>query len=328
MKIDVFGIGNPLIDIITGVSDSEIVKLKKNKGGMHLISFEEREEILNLIQSREIAYQCGGSAPNTMISLSHFGLKTALSGKVGKDEYGLKYISALENSGVISNIVQDNGPTGSSIILLTPDSERTMNTFLGVNRQYRKSDLDENLLLQSKYFYFTGYMWDTEEQKQAILRAIEICEENNIKIVFDVADPFAVNRNKNDFLDLIKQHVSILFANEQEAEMLCGSKNAEQNLAYFEEYTGIVNIKMGAKGSFTASGNKKNFLKITPIEAIDSTGAGDMYAAGFLFGLLKGKDAFKAAEYASFAASEIVKVKGAQFSEENYIRVSNRLNSI
>lgn len=325
MGIDVYGIGNPLIDIIASVEEKDLEKLGKYKGSMHLIDEAERAVILDLIKDREIHYQCGGSCPNTLISLSHFGCKTVVSGKVGYDDFGSEYIRNLEKSGAVSNLVQDNGPTGSSIILLTPDSERTMNTYLGVNRMYKPENVNEDLLRQASYFYFTGYMWDTEDQKAAILKAIDISKKNDVKIVFDVADPFAVGRYRDDFIRLIEEHVSILFANEEEARMLYGSDDIETNLKRFEKHTDIVSIKLGKKGSVTASSGKSHFLDITPVSAIDTTGAGDMYAAGFLYGLINGCPPEKAAEYASLVAAEIVQVRGAQFSEEGYRQVSSRL---
>jgi sugar/nucleoside kinase (ribokinase family) len=325
MSIDVYGIGNPLIDIITSVSEEDLKTLGKNKGSMHLIDENERAVILDLIKDNEINYQCGGSCPNTLISLSHFGCNTVVSGKVGFDEYGSVYISSLENSGAVSNLVQDNGPTGSSIILLTPDSERTMNTYLGVNRMYKAENVNEKLLSEALYFYFTGYMWDTDDQKEAILKAINISKKKNVKIVFDVADPFAVERYKDDFIRLIEDHVSILFANEEEAKMLYGSDDFEKNLKRFETNTEIVSIKLGAKGSVTGFGGKEYYQRITPVSAVDTTGAGDMYAAGFLYGLINGCSPESAAEYASVVAAEIVQVRGAQFSEEGYENVYAKL---
>lgn len=327
MFIDVYGIGNPLIDIISSVSEDDLKMLGKKKGSMHLIDEKEREKILELILDREITYQCGGSCPNTMISLSYFGCKTVLSGSVGLDEYGARYIENLAKSGTVSNVVRtDDAPTGTSIILLTPDSERTMNTYLGANRMYLPEHIDENLLSKSRYFYFTGYMWDTEKQREAILKAIDICSRNNISVAFDAADPFAVERHKDDFLDIIRKYVKILFANKEEAQMLCGSDDVDDNLKMFEETVPVVTIKLGSKGSVTGGRGRNIYHNITPAAAVDTTGAGDMFAAGFLYGLIKGCTPYKAADYASYTAAELVKVRGARFSPEGYKKIKAGLD--
>lgn len=328
MKLDVYGIGNPLIDIITSVEEHDIISLNKNKNGMHLIDEQERTKILEYINTNDKIYECGGSCPNTIITLNQFGCKAAISGKVGNDEYGSIYIKNLKKSNTISDITQIENKTGSSIILLTPDSERTMNTYLGVNRSYLPDDVNEKLLQNSTFLYFTGYMWDTENQKEAILKAIRIAEKNNIKIVFDVADPFAVSRNKDDFLKLIKNHISIVFTNQQEAEMLCKSSSSEENIKKLSKLTDTVCLKLGSEGSLLYSENEIHKISIKPVTAIDTTGAGDIFAAGFLYGLIKGTSNYTAALLASYAAGQIVKIIGAQFAHEQIDRIIKDLSEI
>ena len=311
--IDVYGIGNPLIDILADVDDADLNVLGLSKGTMHLIDLDERARILAHIEGKPLTYRCGGSAPNTMIALSSLGISTAIAGKVGSDKEGDEYISQLSMFNTISNVARGENATGSSIILVTADIERTMNTFLGANREFSKADIDFDLLSTAKYFYFTGYMWDTESQKEAILAAIEFCNAHDIKIVFDAADPFVVNRNRDEFLELIRHHIYAVFANREEARLLF----QKDDLTYCaNELASIVRIgviKDGKNGSIVKSGNTTYSIPVFPVKAVDSTGAGDMYAAGFLYGLIKDYSIEEAGKSASWLASRIVMQYGAQF---------------
>lgn len=208
---DIYGIGNPLIDILAEINDKDLENLEIPKGIMSLIDLNERENILSYINSKKKEYSCGGSCPNTMITLSALGVKTALGGKTGNDEYGEIYENQLINhENITSSLRTGESATGSSIILITPDGERSMNTYLGSNREFNENDVDETALNSSSFFYFTGYMWDTENQKSAILKSLDICRSKGIKVAFDVADPFAVGRYKDDFLNLIEKRADIV----------------------------------------------------------------------------------------------------------------------
>ena len=201
---DVYGIGNPLIDILAKIDDSDLENLSIPKGIMSLIDIDQRKKILSYLEDTVKEYSCGGSCPNTMITLSALGVSTALGGKTGNDEFGKIYEDQLiRHKNITSSLRKGNSATRSSIILITPDSERSMNTYLGSNREFNENDVDEKVLDSSSFFYFTGYMWDTENQKSAIMKSLDICRSRGIKVAFDVADPFAVGRYKDDFLKLI-----------------------------------------------------------------------------------------------------------------------------
>ena len=321
-KIDVYGIGNPLIDILAHVDEADLTKLGLSKGTMHLIDLEERSKILSHIDGKEITYRCGGSAPNTVIALSSFGVKTAIAGKIGPDEEGRQYLDQLARFETVSNLAEGRHTTGSSIILVTPDAERTMNTFLGANREFTWDDIDFELLEDAKYFYFTGYMWDTEPQKAAILSAVDFCNERNIKIVFDVADPFAVNRNREAFLDLIHRHVHLVFANCEEAKILFGKEDPAACAGELSAMVDVGVVKNGSKGSYVSSGSSLHTIPVNRVEAVDSTGAGDMYAAGFIYGLVNGFSHADCGLCASWLASRIVTQYGAQFREEKFDEIN------
>ena len=316
---DIYGIGNPLIDILAQIEDKDLENLSIPKGIMSLIDLPGREKILSYIEKRNKEYSCGGSCPNTMITLSALGSKTALGGKTGNDKFGQIYEEQLKkHKNIISSLRKGQSATGSSIILITPDGERSMNTYLGSNREFDENDVDEKVLLSSSFFYFTGYMWDTENQKSAIMKSLDICKKRGITVAFDVADPFAVGRYKNDFLKLIEERADIVFANEEEAKILFDEENPEKNAGEIASMNTLAAVKTGKQGSIIKD-NKNAFIKIPILNdkgCIDTTGAGDTYAAGFLYGIVSGRSPEKAGEYASIAASAIVSKIGAQFSQE------------
>ena len=202
-----------------------------------------------------------------------------------------------------------------------------MNTYLGSNREFDENDVDEEALSSSSFFYFTGYMWDTENQKSAILKSLEICKSKGIRVAFDVADPFAVGRFKDDFLKLIEENADIVFANAEEAKILFDIDDPEKNVQKLASMNTLAAVKTGKAGSLIKEYNSE-IIKIQILNdmgCIDTTGAGDTYAAGFLYGIVSGKGTEKAGEYASIAASAIVSKIGAQFTSEEIIKLKNHI---
>ena len=320
--IDIFGIGNPLIDIITQISDDDISMLGLDKGIMRLVDLEERAKILAHIEGRDIVYRSGGSCPNTLIFLSALGINCALAGKIGEDNEGKMYAGHLPSSHLTSElIVELKGATGTSIILVTPDTERTMNTYLGANRQFSRADLNDKTVAKAKYLYFTGYMWDTDEQKDAVLHAASIVRGHGGTIILDLADPFAVNRNREEFRNLVEEQADIVFANAEEAGLLYGTEDgkidADSAAREIASRCTIAVVKDGAAGSIVMrDGAVPERIPVRRIEAVDTTGAGDMYAAGFMYGLLSGFSDRDSGICASYLASRIVETFGAQFTPE------------
>lgn len=324
--LQVYSIGNILMDILTDVTDEDIQTLGLDKGIMRLVEQEERKKILDFIQNKPKVYQCGGSAPNTTITLSSLGIQTGLSGKVGKDDIGQTYIRQLEDQGVESFVSIEEGHTGTCIILITPDSERTMNTDLAINREYNRGNIDPDAIKNAQYFYFTGYMWDTEEQKDALNQAIAIAREKGTKIVFDLADPFAVNRSRDDFQKMIHEHYDIVFANREEARLMFGHDDIEASIKELASLCEIAVVKDGKHGSYVAKGDRVIHIPVNKVQAVDSTGAGDTYAAGFLYGLCSDYSLEKSGHFASWLASQIVRKKGAQFGSNELEEIRSSLN--
>ena len=312
----IFGIGNPLIDIVINAVEEDLNCLELNKGTMELVDHNRQQEILNYYKGKELNYFPGGSAPNTILACSGLGVNSHISGKIGKDRLGEIYIKRVKEYGADSGLVFGEGRTGSSIILVTPDGERTMNTNLGMCQEYCADEIDEEKLSKSKFFYFTGYMWDTDSQKSAIKKAIKIAKENQVKVVFDVADPFAVGRNKDSFLRLIEDDIDIVFANKSELKILMNSEDLDLCIETLKTIVINFGIKLGKDGSIIYKNNEKYLIKPSPILAKDSTGAGDMYAAGFLASLAKGNGYEIAGEVAVRLAEEVIQIQGAQFDND------------
>ncbi|MFH2020029.1 MAG: adenosine kinase [archaeon] len=305
MKNDVYGIGNPLIDINVKITDEELSSLNIEKGIMHLIDEDKAKIIQKFLENKKPTKYPAGSCANTIMGIARLGGIVSYGGKLGSDDNAKIYEKALKNCHVISSLSFDEGITGSSTIFVTPDGERTMNTFLGNCQKFSKSDVDTELILNSKYLYLTGYMWDTKNQKEAALFAMDFAKKNNVKIAFNLADPFLVNRNKNDFLDLISRYVDLIIANEEEAKTLFDT-DAIEALSLLGKKCDIAVITRGNKGSIAA--HKDSIIKMGAfkVDPVDSTGAGDMFAAGLLYGICKNMTIADSMQLGSFFASWIV----------------------
>ena len=313
----VYGIGNPLIDLLCFVTDKDIENLSLFKGTMNLIDEDKRKEIVEYLNKKEIRYSCGGSCPNTMVTLKSLGIETTLAGGIGFDDLGKMYKSRLKELGVNDELVENNAATGTSIILVTEDRERTMCTFLGANRNFNKDDVNLESAKKADIFYFTGYMWDTDSQQGAIRKVLDIKKKSNFIVAFDIADPFAVGRYRQTFFDIIKEYVDIVFANSEEARYLIDNYDAYECCRSMGKLAEIAVVKNGKNGSYISDHGKMYEIPLYgATKPIDTTGAGDTYAAGFLYGYEKGYSPEVSGKIASFLAGEIISQLGAQFSSE------------
>ena len=322
----IYGIGNPLIDFLCYAVDEDIEYLSLNKGTMLLVDEKKRTEIITRMNNKKKTISCGGSCPNTMVTLRMLGAETTLAGGVGDDEFGEMYKKRLRDNGVKDETVVFHAATGTSIILLTNDRERTMNTFLGANRMYDEDKVNEESVRKAELFYFTGYMWDTEAQRGAVRKALKIAKENGTKIAFDLADPFAVGRYRSDFLDLLENYCDIVFANSEEARFLFNNYDPYECCRSMGKLTKIAIVKNGKKGSYISDNGRMIEIPLYgKSDPVDTTGAGDTYAAGFLFGYTKGYSTEDSGRIASFLAGEIISQLGAQFSPEKAKELSDRI---
>ena len=329
MRYDVSGIGNPLVDILTHVDEDFLEEHNLHKGVMHLIDINQKRSLLNSLKthSADLITEIGGSCPNTMTTLSKLGARTSLAGKIGNDELGRIFEDKIQQKNVASFLKTGELDTGTSIILITPDGERTMNTYLGACQEFSPDDLSEKMIKHSKYFYFTGYMWDTDPQKAATMKAIDIAKRNNVKVVFDLADPFAVNRYKVDFLSLLKKHIDITLANAEEAKILTGLP-PDKAAAEIGKFCNTTVIKNGADETYISNNNELYTIESFKTQVVDTTGAGDNFAAGFLFGLLQGLSLENCGKVASFVALKCIEKIGAHAPDNILELVLNRFDFI
>lgn len=310
----VTAIGNAIVDILAPTTKEFIASQEQygmQPGAMALISAERAAELYNLMgPATEMS---GGSAGNTMACFASFGGKGAFIGKVADDQLGKVFTHDARAIGLHFDTPALVGgkPTAQCLILVTPDAQRTMNTYLGASTQISSDDIDEKLIANSQVTYLEGYLFDDPVAKAAFFLAAEYAEKHNRKLALTLSDPFCVVRHRDDFKQLIEKHVDILFANEHELMELTQLPDVEQAIDAIRGKCDIIAVTVGAKGSIIVT--KDETVRVSPIapnQLVDTTGAGDSYAAGFLFGLTEGKDLAECGRLGSLAASEVISHMG------------------
>ena len=309
--IKVLALCNVLKDIVIQVTDQELTELGLTKGIMHLMDEEQQQRIFNHFEDRPKTYEMGGSGPNMIRTLAALGQKVSQAGMVGNDRNGDLYLERVAELGILNNIRRaPMGSTGTSIVLISPDGERTMNTCLGMSRCYTTHDIPEADIARAECLVVTGYQWDTNNQIEAVNHAIRVAKAQGTRIAFDLSDPFCVERHRETFLNILEEYVDIVFANQKEARMLTG-KNAEESLAELAALCETVVLKCGARGAWLQHRQERIFLPANQIQVVDTTAAGDMYAGGFLCGLLTGRSLEESGRLAAFCAETVIQAIGA-----------------
>ncbi len=313
LKYEVVGIGNAIVDILAKIEDKFLKDQGLIKSSMTLIDQDKAKQIYNdMPQAIEIS---GGSAANTIAGMASFGAKVAFVGKVGDDDLGKIFEHDLKAQKVncyISKTFTDE-KTARSFVLVTKDAERTMATYLGAARYITVKDIDEQLIAQAKILYIEGYLWDDEKTKQAILKAIDIAKKYKVKIAFTLSDGFCVERHRDDFKRLFEEAIDILFANEDEVRSLYEEKKLEVIIEKIKNKSKITNITCGNNGAIIVSNNEIYRVAAEKnIEVLDTTGAGDLYASGFLYGYSNGLSLEICAKLGNMAAAEIISHMGAR----------------
>ena len=322
---DVVGIGNAIVDVMAKVGDGFLSERNLPKGGMVLLDALSAGKIYqDIIPQREVS---GGSAANTVAGMASLGLACAFIGKVHDDALGQSFSRDIGATGIdfFTKPLTQGPSTGRSIVLVTPDAERSMFTYLGASTHLSLEDIDEEIIKSARMTYVEGYLWEEESAKEAILKAAEIAHANNRDFVFSLSDKSCVERHREEFLDLIKNHVDILFGNEDELNSLFESDDFEHNLDLIKPMVDIAAITRNIKGSVVVSGRVKTFVESETVEnVVDTTGAGDLYAAGFLYGLINGRSIGTCAMIGSLAAAEIISHYGArpETSLRGYVRTN------
>jgi sugar/nucleoside kinase (ribokinase family) len=312
--LDVTAIGSAIVDVIAAVDDGFLLRHSVAKGVMTLID-EHRAQVLYdaLPNPREIA---GGSAANTMAGLASLGAKGAFQGKVRRDRLGETFASGLSALGLSyrTNMAADGPATACCLIAVTPDGDRSMNTYLGAAREFSIADLDQSEIADAQVLYIEGYLWDAPLAKEACLKAIEIAKHAGTKVAFTIADPFVAGRYREDFLEMMSgRNFDILFANEDEAKSLFEVEAFDDVLQRVHEWGGIGALTRSEKGCVIAQGGEVHVVDAWPIaRVVDTTGAGDQFAAGFLHALTRGRPLADCGRLGAFAAAEVISHLGAR----------------
>lgn len=311
MKYDVIGIGNALMDILVNIGHDQLLEMNMKKGTMELVDVEQIKEIEEKVAKEGIKIAPGGSVANTIYGISQLGGSVIFMGKVGHDEHGAIYEQKMIEGGVGSRIVKKEGNTGRVVTMITPDTERTFATHLGIACELEKEELFEEDIKESKILHICGYQLINPKLKRTVLHAMDIAKANGVKVSIDLAAPNIVEQNLADFTDVIKTYADIVFANEEEAKAFTG-KEEKEALDVISEMCEIAVVKIGAKGSLVKKGSEVFEVSGVKADAVDTTGAGDSYAAGFLFGLTQDMSLDKCGRIGSWIAAKVVSQVGAR----------------
>tara|TARA_B100001057_G_scaffold287763_1_gene287833 strand:- start:114 stop:1043 length:930 start_codon:yes stop_codon:yes gene_type:complete len=307
MKI--LGIGNAIVDVICRVDDSFIKKNGLTKSTMKLVDEAEFKKLLSTLKIEETV--SGGSVANSIVGLSQLGNKVGFIGKVSDDELGNSYEEGLkkENVDFFYSKKKESTPTGTCLILVTPDSERTMITFLGTAGKINENDIDVNVVEKSEILFLEGYLWDEGEPKKAFEKAIN----NSNKVAMSLSDLFCVERHKPHFLELVKNKLDITFANEQEIKSLINAKSFEEVINFAKKINKLIVVTRGEKGALAV--NKGEVVECSAkgnLKIKDLTGAGDLFAGGFLHGLTNNKSTKESLETGAEMSSKVIQIIGAR----------------
>ncbi|MCB1172841.1 MAG: adenosine kinase [Leptospiraceae bacterium] len=318
-KYDVFGIGNALVDTLVFVNEDFFASLSLNRGAMSLADGATQARILSALQDHELELRSGGSAANTMWTIARCGGSPVYNGVVSTDPNGEFYRSDLAQNGVVFEIGavdESEGPTGTCVVMTTPDAERTMSTHLGVSTLFNKSMVDTAILNQCQYVYIEGYLWDGPAAKEACLYAFDTARQNGIKTSFTFSDPFCVGRYRDEFLMLVQNNCDVVFCNAQEALALTELDKLDEAAAAIGALCDLVYITDGKQGCLVVDHQNQFRVAGFPVQAIDTNGAGDSFAGGVLYALARGETPLKAARWGNYLASQIVQIHGARLQND------------
>lgn len=310
-KYGVVAVGNALVDVLSQVPEEFVNKQSQEhgmeKGAMTLV---EETRAVNLYSNMPDSLETsGGSAANTMAGFASLGGTGGFIGKVADDELGKAFQNDIRSLGVHyeTHPLVIGPSTGRCMILVTPDAERTMNTFLGASVELSANDVDRTLISAAQVTYLEGYLFDRDQAKEAFVTAAEYAHEAGQRIALTLSDPFCVDRHREDFKHLVENHVDILFANESELTSLYQTDNYQEAIDAVKGHVEISALTRGSQGSVILSEGQQIEIAAAPVEkVIDTTGAGDQYAAGFLYGFTEGKSLEKCGQLASIAAGEVI----------------------
>ena len=312
-ELDAVGLGNAIVDVIAAVDDSFIDEHGLVKGAMTLVDAERSASLYEAMPSAVAA--SGGSAANTMAGVASFGGRAAFVGKVRDDQFGEVFVHDIRATGVSFDVppAPDGPPTARSLIQVTPDAERTMNTYLGIAALLAPPDVDTDLVASARITYCEGYLWDVQVAKEAILVAMAAAGQAGRTVALALSDSYCVERHLDEWLDLIDDRVDVVFANEAELCALHSTDDFAEACDRTAEMVRTAAVTRGRRGSVAVQGAGRDAVPAAEIaEVVDATGAGDMYAAGFLWAMSRGAPPVRCAELGSLAAAEVISHVGAR----------------
>ena len=318
--LDVCSVENALIDLLVRAESSDLAELGMQKGVMQLVEASAQVRALGNLGKLTAEVELGGSAANAIRVMAQLGSKTSYSSCVAHDRYGQSFSARLEELGILNRLAVVPGDTGTCLVVVTPDGERTLNTHLGACRSYQRGFLPEEDISRSKLFFTTGYVWDTPSQIEAIEHALVLAAEAKVKVALDLADPFVVARSGVRMRELLKHSVALCFANADEAHGLVGCRG-EKAALILAETVEVACVKDGANGAYVASHGKAIHIAPEKVNVVDTTGAGDLFAGGFMYGLCKGYRLETCGKIASLLAADTIMHMGVRSSPKIFARV-------
>ena len=321
----VLGMGNALVDIMIRLeSDDSLEKFSLPKGSMQLVSNKFMKKILEKSSYLTKYQSSGGSAANTIHGLAILGIKTAFIGKIGNDEFGNFFRADLEKNNIEPNLFLGETETGRAVALISPDSERTFATFLGAAIELSGKDLTSSLFENYQYFHIEGYLMQNHD---LIKKAVHLAKENNLLVSLDLASFNVIEENLDFLKSLINDYADIVFANEEEAKAFTGKK-PEEALQIMAGKCKIAVVKLGKNGSLIQQKDKIFRVGVIPVKSIDTTGAGDLYASGFLYGLIKGLSLQKCGETGSILSGKVIEVTGSKMDLQRWSEIKNLIENL
>jgi sugar/nucleoside kinase (ribokinase family) len=310
-RFDVTAIGNAIVDVLAQADDALLAKHNLAKGAMSLIDTETAERLYSIMGAAIEA--SGGSAGNTVAGIASLGGRTAYIGKVADDQLGQVFTHDLRAVGVTYDTapLKRGLPTARSLIFVTPDAQRTMQTFLGATTQLGPEDLQMDYITSSKVLYLEGYLWDQPRAKKAMRDAAITAHDAGVKVSFTLSDAFCVARFREEFLELAEEYVDILFANETEILSLYQTENFDDALQQVRKHCEIAALTRSEKGSVVVNGNEVHVIDaVKGVKVVDTTGAGDAYAAGFLYAYTLGRDLATCGRLGGVLAADVISQYG------------------
>lgn len=311
--VDVVGIGNAIVDVLAHCKEEDLERLKLVKNAMTLIDAETADSLYE--QMGPGLEMSGGSAGNTMAGIAALGGKGAYIGKVRDDQLGQVFRHDIRAIGVEFNTAPatTGAPTARCLIFVTPDGHRTMNTFLGACTELGPDDIDAEQIKSAKVTYMEGYLWDRPQAKEAFIKAAGIAHDAGRQVSISLSDSFCVDRHRDSFRDLVHHHIDVLFANEEEIKSLYEVETFEEALAEVRKHCKVAALTRSEKGAVIVSDNELYEISAEPVpRVVDTTGAGDLFASGFLYGYTKGHDLATCGQFGAICAGEIISHMGAR----------------